>query len=64
MLTEIETAADALSIEQKQELFLFLAMRLRAEGGQLPEPRKFSHEQMTGWIKENEADMRRFREAK
>jgi len=31
-LTEIETAADALSAEQKQELFLFLAARLRASG--------------------------------
>jgi hypothetical protein len=34
-LKEIEAAADALPTEQKQELFLFLAARLRGSG-QLP----------------------------
>ena len=63
-LVEIETAADALPPEQKQELMLFLATRLRSRRARTPEPRKFSHEQMAGWIKEDEADMRRFREGK
>ena len=45
-LAEIEAAADALPPEQKQELLLFLAGRLRAQGAGLPEPRKFSREQM------------------
>jgi len=31
-LAEIEAAADALSAEEKQELLLFLATRLRASG--------------------------------
>ena len=63
-LAEIEAAADALPPEQRQELMLFLAARLRAQGGRLPEPRTFSREQMTGWIAEDEADMQRFREGK
>ena len=61
MLTEIEAAADALPVEQKQELMLFLAMRLRAQG-KLPEPRRFTREQIQSWIDEDEAAMRRFRE--
>lgn len=60
-LAEIEQAADALSPEQKQELILFLAARLRADGAQMPAPRKFTREEMAGWIAEDEADMERFR---
>ncbi len=63
-LAEIEAAADALPSEQKQELLLFLAERLRAQGGKLPEPRKIAREQMSAWIAEDEADMRRFRGGK
>jgi hypothetical protein len=58
-LAEIEKAAAALPAEQKQELLLFLAARLRAEGARLPEPRKFSGEQVAGWIAEDEADLER-----
>jgi hypothetical protein len=61
-LAEIEAAVDALPPEQKQELLLFLAARLRAQGPPLPEPRKFSREQIDAWIVEDEADMRRVRE--
>lgn len=60
-LAEIESAADSLSPEQKQELFLFLAARLRG-AGQLPPPREFSREQIAGWIADDEDGMRRFRE--
>ena len=63
-LAEIEAAADALPVEQKQELLLFLAARLRAQGAALPEPREFSREQIESWIEEDQADMRRFREGK
>lgn len=63
-LAEIEAAADALSPEQKQELLLYLATRLRAQGARLPEPRLFSREQLSDWIKADEAEMRRFREGK
>ena len=55
-LAEIEAAADALSPEQKQELLLFVAARLRAQGARPPEPRKFQREQVAGWIKQDEAD--------
>lgn len=61
-LAEIEAAADALTPEQQQELLLFLATRLRAQGASLPESRKFSREQIAGWITQDEADMQRFRE--
>jgi hypothetical protein len=63
-LVEIEAAADALPPEQKQELMLFLAARLRSQRARMPEPRKFSREQMAEWIAEDEADMMRFREGK
>ena len=60
-LAEIEQAADTLPPEQKQELILFLATRLRADGAQMPTPRMFTKEEMAGWIAEDEADMERFR---
>lgn len=60
-LAEIEQAADTLSPEQKQELILFLAARLRADGAQMPMPRKFTKEEMAAWIAEDEADMERLR---
>lgn len=63
-LGEIEAAADALTPEQKQELLLFLAARLRAQGAKMPEPKKFSREQIAGWIARDEADMERFRGTK
>jgi hypothetical protein len=63
-LAEIEAAADALPPDQKQELMLFLAARLRAQGARTPEPRTFSPEQVAAWIKEDEADMQRFRDGK
>lgn len=62
-LAEIEAAAAALPVEQKQELLLFLAARLRAQGAGLPDPRKFSAEQLAEWIAEDEADLQRFRES-
>ena len=61
-LAEIEAAADALPPEEKQELILFLATRLRGSGAKLPSPRKFSKEQIATWIAEDEAEMQRFRE--
>jgi hypothetical protein len=59
-LDEIEAATESLAPAEKQQLMLFLATRLRAQGPPLPEPRKFSREQMAGWIAEDEADMRHF----
>jgi len=60
-LAQIEAAVEALPPEQKQELILFLAARLRADGAQMPPTRRFSKEQMDAWIAEDEADMERFR---
>jgi hypothetical protein len=57
-LAEIETAAEALPPEQKEELFLFLATRLRAETGEMPPPREFSRDQMEQWIREDEKGYR------
>lgn len=57
-LIEIEVAADSLPVEQKEQLLLFLATRLRAAGAALPEPRQLSREE----IAEDEADMRQFQE--
>ncbi len=60
-LAEIEEAADALPPEEKQELMFFLATRLRAQGAQLPEPRKFTRDRIQAWIAEDEADLRRLK---
>ncbi len=59
-LTEIEAAADALPNNEKEELFLFLATRLRAAAGDLPPPREFSREQMQRWIADDEAGYQSF----
>ena len=57
-LAEIEAAAESLPSEQKQELLLFLAARLRGEG-RLPPPREFSSNQISAWIADDEEGMRR-----
>ncbi len=57
-LSEIEAAAETLTPEQKRELFLFLAARLRSVSGPLPPPRDFTREQ----IADDESGMRRLRE--
>ncbi len=59
-LTEIEAAADALSAEEKRELGLFLAARLRGANDPPPEPRRWSRRQMDEWIASDEAGLRRF----
>jgi hypothetical protein len=63
-LDEIEAAAEVLAPEEKQELMLFLATRMRAQGFPMPEPRRFTRDQMAGWTAEDEADMRRFEQGK
>lgn len=62
-IDEIEAAIDSLPSDQKQELFLFLAARLRG-AGQLPLPREFSRQQIEAWIADDEEGMRRFREGR
>ena len=59
-LIEIENAAAGLPPGQKQELMLFLAARLRADGARPPEPRILPRALINGWIAEDEAEFRRF----
>lgn len=57
-LAEIEAAADALPADQKKELILFLAARLRAGADELPPTRDLSSEQIDAWIAEDEEGYR------
>ena len=52
-LAEIETAADSLPSEQKEELLRFLAMRLRKERA-LPKPRIYSEDELATMIAEDQ----------
>ncbi len=58
-LADLETAADALTEAEKQELLLFLAASLRRARAQAPEPRRFAAETISAWIAEDEADFER-----
>ena len=60
-LAEIETAAEALSDAEKQQLMLYLAARLKAQGGSLPETPAHPCERASDWMAEDEAAMRRYR---
>jgi hypothetical protein len=60
-LAEIEAAVDALPEEQKEELFLFLATRLRSGNPQMPAPREFSEDQIREWIADDEDGYRSFK---
>jgi hypothetical protein len=62
-LAEIEKAVQTLPPAQKQELLVFLATSLRAAGAPSPSPRTISAEQIQSWIREDEADLRRFQTA-
>ncbi len=59
-LDEIETAANALPIAEKQQLMLFLAARLLEQGEPLPEFSGLAGGMRTDWMAEDEAAMRRF----
>jgi hypothetical protein len=60
-LAELKTAADALPATEQQQLMLYLAARLQAEGASLPETPSFPREKKSDWMAEDEAAMRRFR---
>ena len=59
-LLEIESAVDRLQPNEQEKLFLFLALRLRSQGGALLEPRDLSQERIERWIEEDEAAYRQF----
>ena len=52
-LIEIETAADSLSSEEKEELLRFLAMRLRKDRA-MPKPRIDADEELATMLAEDE----------
>ena len=60
-LAEIERAVEELPSREKTELLFFVAQRLREEQAPLPEPRRFSDEQLRAWMDEDEEAMRPFR---
>ena len=62
-LIEIETAADSLSSEEKEELLRFLAKRLRKDRA-MPKPRIYSDEELASMLAEDEADGERFRQGR
>ncbi len=59
-LMEIEAAADSLPVEQKEQLLLFLATRLRVARATAPELHELSRDVIAEWIAEDEADMQQF----
>jgi hypothetical protein len=60
-LAEIQKAASELPAAKRTELVLSLVESLRHDGAALPEPRRFSEEQLQKWLEEDDAAMRRFR---
>ena len=62
-LAEIETAADLLPSAEKEELLLFLAMRLREERA-TPKLRIYSETEVAAMLAEDEADGAEFRGGK
>lgn len=61
-LLDIENAVEQLKPSELEELFLFLATRLRSQGGDNPPPRNLGKERIESWIQEDEAAYRDFRE--
>jgi len=62
-LADIENAADSLSVEEKEELLRFLAMRLRKDRA-LPKPRIYSDKELATMVAEDESDGERFRQGR
>jgi hypothetical protein len=60
-LADIEAAIDALPPSDKQQLLLYVASRLRAQGAAVPDTRSQPRDQKDDWMAEDEAAMRRFR---
>jgi hypothetical protein len=63
-LLEIEKAADALSMEEKRELIIFILKQLRGIQGALPPVRDIPKETIEKWIEEDEAGYQKFLDSK
>lgn len=61
-LMDIEQAAVKLPAGEQQQLLRFLLRVVPVTEAELPAPREFSEEEIQGWLAEDEASMRRFRE--
>jgi hypothetical protein len=61
-LMDIEQAAVKLPAQEQQQLLRFLLRVVPVAEAELPAPRQFSKEEIQGWLAEDEASMRRFRE--
>jgi hypothetical protein len=61
-LMDIEQAAVKLPAQEQQQLLRFLLRVVPVAEEELPAPRHFSQEEIQGWLAEDEASMRRFRE--
>jgi hypothetical protein len=59
---EIEQAAVKLPTNEQQRLLRFPLRVVPVADAELPAPRQFSEEEIQGWLAEDEASMRRFRE--
>ena len=59
---EIEQAAVKLPTDEQPRLLRFLLRVVPVAEAELPAPRQFSEEEIQGWLAEDEASMRRFRE--
>jgi hypothetical protein len=63
-LLEIQKAADALSMQEKRELIIFLWKRLRGIQGALPTVRDIPKETIEKWIEDDEAGYQKFLDSK
>jgi hypothetical protein len=62
-LMEIEKAVK-LPADEQQKLLRFLLRVVPVADAELPVPRQFSEQEIQGWLAEDEASMRRFRQGK
>ena len=63
-LAEVEQAAAKLAPEDQKQLLRFLLRILPMDESELPDPRVFSDAEIQGWLAEDEASMRRFRDGR
>ena len=63
-LLEIQKAADALSIEEKRHLMIFLLRRLRNNQVELPPVRDIPKETIEKWIEDDESGYKNFLDSK
>lgn len=63
-LLEIQKAADALSIQEKRELIIFLLKRLRNNQVELPPVRDIPNQTIEKWIEDDESGYKIFLDSK